>query len=274
MIVDGHAHVWDLAVARYPWLGPSLGPIHRTIGADELTARLDGAGIDAVVLVQAADEPGDTAVLRAVAEAEPRVRGLVVWAPLDRPEALADVLDDAPLVVGVRTLQHDRPDPDWITRPGPDRGLGVLAARGLPYDYVTADPAAMRHLPGIAERHPALALVLDHLGKPPVGGALDEYAHWRRLLAEAARNPRLVAKVSGLYPAPGVPWRLGDQARVLDDALDLLGPARLMIGPFLELKQELDLGQGVSTAVCAPDESPHSAIGASGMWRSPRCASR
>jgi L-fuconolactonase len=225
--VDAHLHVWDLQAASYPWLGPHLAPIDRTVEFDEVAATLMQRGIGQVVLVQASDDAADTAHMLAVADAHPAIAGVVVWVPLDEPEAAArelSVLRADARVVGVRTLQHDRPDPDWILRPEVDAGLGVLEAADVPYDYVTAGPAAIAHLPLLAERHPQLSLVLDHLGKPPLGDDPAAFAGWKALLRRAAENPRLTAKVSGLYGPP-------DRVRAaIEVALDAFGPSRLMYG--------------------------------------------
>lgn len=233
-VIDSHVHVWDLERAAYPWLGPGLAPIDRTIRLDEVQPSLSAAGVAAVVLVQAADSVADTGnMLRAADQYPQTVAGVVGWVPLDEPDRAAELLDARDRrLVGVRSLIHDQPDPDWILHPAQDEGLGLLERAGLPFDYVTSDPAALRHLPVLADRHPDLPLVLDHLGKPPIGGSAAQRAHWRTLLTAAAENPRLVAKASGLYPSTG---RLDDWTPelvrpFLDDALDLFGADRLMYG--------------------------------------------
>ncbi|WP_028051226.1 amidohydrolase [Cellulomonas sp. URHD0024] len=234
MIIDAHQHVWDLSRAAYPWLGPDLHPIDRTFTQDEVLPELAAAGIDRVVLVQSADDARDTALMLDVADAYPDlVAGVVAWVPLDRPEEAADTLAELrrdPRVVGVRNLIHAQPDPDWIVGPAQDEGLGVLAAAGVPFDYVTGGPEALAHLPGIGERHPDLRIVIDHLGKPPVGGSAADRRRWRDLLAQAAANPRVHAKVSGLYGDPTDAWTADDLRPVVADALDLFGADRLMYG--------------------------------------------
>ncbi|BFO17926.1 hypothetical protein SHKM778_43140 [Streptomyces sp. KM77-8] len=45
--------------------------------------------------------------------------------------------------------------------------------------------------------------MVDHLGKPPVGGGPEDRTRWRGLLAAAAQHPQVHAKVSGLYSARG-----------------------------------------------------------------------
>ena len=236
MIIDAHLHVWDLSRAHYPWLGPSLAPINRTVELEEVRPSLERAGVTRVVLVQSADDPADTANMMDVAEQHADlVAGVVGWVPLSRPDLLADALDGlrrSGRLVGIRNLIHDQADPSWITRPAQDEGLGLLAAADVPFDFVTADPAALALIPGISERHPDLRLVVDHLGKPPVGGSASERDHWRRLVVAAAENPRVFAKVSGLYASSGDPsaWSAESIRPFIDDAVQIFGADRLMFG--------------------------------------------
>ena len=239
MIIDSHQHVWDPAAASYPWL-TGLDPIDRRMALAEILPAMRAAGVDATVLVQSGDSVEDTETMLREAEAHPEVVGIVVWVPLDQPdkaERMLDELRDNTRVVGVRTLLHANPDPDWVLRPEVDAGLAVLARRGLAFDYVTGGPAALAHLPGISARHPDLRIVIDHLGKPPVGA---DTAAWRELIAAAAENPRVTAKVSGLYSSVGPldSWTLDQVRPVFDDAVAIFGADRLMAGvdwPIAEL---------------------------------------
>ena len=56
MIIDAHQHVWDLDRVRYDWLGPHLPLINKTFTQDDAEVELRAAGIDGVVLVQAAGQ--------------------------------------------------------------------------------------------------------------------------------------------------------------------------------------------------------------------------
>lgn len=236
MIVDAHLHVWDLGRASYPWLGPAHGPINRDIDISEVRPALDRLGVARVVLVQSADNLADTVAMLDVARLNPDlVAGVVGWVPLDAPRAIPDMLERhrrSGRLVGVRSLIHDRPDPEWIVRPAPDEGLGYLEQLDVPFDFVTSGPDPLALIPGIVERHPALRLVIDHLGKPPVGGTREERARWRRLISRAAESPTVHAKVSGLYPTSGDPaaWSAVDVRPFVEDALEIFGAARLMFG--------------------------------------------
>jgi L-fuconolactonase len=224
MIIDAHQHVWDLDRSPYSWLGPHVPAWNRTFTFAELQPQLRAAGVGATVLVQSDDHDGDTDLMLEVADAHPEVVAIVAYVPLERPAEAATRLaelrrDDR--VVGVRNLIHDLPDPDFLLRPEVDEGLGVLAAADVTFDLVSVLPRHLEHVPVLSERHPDLRIVIDHLSKPPIGS--DDVEPWWSLIAAAAENPLVHAKVSGLYPVE-------DARPFVDRALELFGPDRLMYG--------------------------------------------
>lgn len=232
-VIDAHQHVWDPARAAYDWLGPEMAPIDTAKTFDELAPELRACGIDATILVHSADNADDTALMRETADAHPEIVGIVGYVPLADAEATAATLEtwaSDPLYVGVRNLIHDLPDPDWLLRPEVDAGLGELEAHGVPFDLVAVLPRHLELVPILSERHPGLKIVIDHLAKPPIG--LDETEPWRRLIAAAAENPLVSAKVSGLYSATADSgaWTTEQLRPFFDDALELFGPQRLLYG--------------------------------------------
>jgi len=242
VIIDAHQHIWDLEKADYPWLGPGLAAINRTMEFEELAPALEARGISGSVLVQAADNAEDTDLVLDAAGRHSQVVAVVGWAPLDRPDEVPERLEylaAAPVVRGIRTLFHARPR-SWATSAEVDRSIGLVADAGLSLDFVTADPEALADLPGIGERHPTLRIAIDHLGKPPIGGTRAQRAHWRGLLADCAANPLIFAKVSGLYSSVGElsSWTTDGVRPFVDDAIELFGVERLMYGgdwPISEL---------------------------------------
>lgn len=232
VILDAHQHVWDLARARYDWLGPQHGSIFRTVTEEELLPRLRRCGVDGVVLVQAADNAEDTAYMLETAARCREVVAVVAHLPLEDPAATAELLPALaadPLVVGIRTLIHDRPDPDYLLLPEVGESLAMLAAAGLSFDVVAVLPRHLEHVPVLAERHPGLRLVVDHLAAPPIGRA--EVEPWSSLLTRAAEHPDVYAKVSGLYPAADpMSWSTEAVRPFVEHALEVFGPRRLMYG--------------------------------------------
>jgi L-fuconolactonase len=232
-IIDAHQHVWDPARAEYSWLGPELEPINRTVTFEEVRPSLVRCGIQASILVQSADNDEDTALMLDTAARFPQIAGVVAYAPLADPERtslLATTFEQDPLVVGVRNLIHNIPDPDWLLRADVREGLEILESKGLAFDLVSVLPRHLEIIPELSARHPRLRMVIDHLSKPPIGTADD--GRWRTLMAAAAKNPLVHAKISGLYSAAGDPasWSQASIRPYIDSAVELFGPGRLMYG--------------------------------------------
>jgi L-fuconolactonase len=233
MIIDAHQHVWDPTRAQYDWLGPELAPIDTTKSFDELKPSLARAGVDATVLVQSADNDEDTSLMLDVAATNAEIVAIVAFAPLDQPEAVAarvETFRGNSLIVGVRNLIHNLPDPAWLLRPEVDAGLGILEEAGLTFDLVAVLPEHLALVPTLVERHPRLRIVIDHLAKPPIGKADRE--PWWSLLRDAAQSPTVYAKVSGLYSAVGDSgsWTPDAVRPYLHHGLDCFGANRLMYG--------------------------------------------
>lgn len=228
-VVDSHVHVWDAAEADYPWLAEAPA-LRRAYRLDEVEDEQRAAGVDQVVLVQAADDVADTELMLRTARQHPRVAGVVAWLPLRDPAGAAALLDrwHGEPVVGVRHLVHRDPDPDLLLRPAVQETLALVAERGLAFDVCAETTHLLGLVPGIAERHPGLRLVLDHLGKPPIRDR--GWQPWASLLAAAAEPPTVVAKVSGLNTAAGPGWRPADLERYVEHAVEQFGPDRLMYG--------------------------------------------
>ncbi|MFE4948979.1 amidohydrolase family protein [Leifsonia sp. NPDC056665] len=228
MTVDAHLHLWDLDRVAYPWLTDALAPINRTFAFGEVRPQLEEAGVDRVVLVQAANSVEDSAAMFAVSS--PMVAGVVAWVDLLDPELAARQLDEwslHPSFVGVRHLIHDEPDADWLARPDVRASLALLAARGLSFDVIGVLPRHLEHAVSIADELPSLRLVIDHLGTPPVGAASAE--PWAGLLTALSQRPNVWLKLSGLTTLGAG----SDAARLrpyVEHALDAFGAARVLYG--------------------------------------------
>ncbi|NUW35334.1 amidohydrolase family protein [Nonomuraea sp. SMC257] len=232
MIVDAHQHFWDLETGSYPWLTPDQGVLYRSYRPADLAPELAVAGVEATVLVQAADSYAETDALLALAEAHDFVAAVVGWVPLDRPEEAARAIERYarhPKFRGVRHLIHDEPDPDWVVQETVLESLGLLAAAGLTFDVVSLLPRHLDHVVTLAERHPTLRVVVDHLSKPRVREHVWE--PWASQITRAAALPNVYAKVSGLVTeADHANWTVEDLRPYVDHAVGAFGPERLMAG--------------------------------------------
>ncbi len=225
--VDAHHHVWTIARGDYGWMSPEL-PIARDYALDDLRPLL--GEIDATVLVQAADTEAETEFMLEVARGSAGlVRGVVGWTDLSAPRAPARIAELAaePLLKGLRPMLQDIDDTEWILRPAVQPGLAAMARHGLRFDALLKP----RHLPiigEIAQRHPELAVVIDHAAKPDI--ANDAFQPWARHMQRLARDTPWCCKLSGLVTEARADWQIDDLRPYVDHLLASFGPDRLMWG--------------------------------------------
>jgi L-fuconolactonase len=272
MIVDAHHHLWDPALADYPWMTDEVAPIRRRFDTADLEPLLRANGVSGTVVVQARSSLAETHELLETAAATPFVLGVVGWVDLTAAD-VGDILAGlGPLLVGVRHQVHDEPDPEWLLRADVGRGLAAVAEAGLVYDLLVR----VRELPAAlaaARRLPEARFVVDHLAKPPLGDGRTR--GWETGLAALARLPNVWCKLSGLVTeAPWTSWRRDELVPYLRRALDWFGPERCLFGsdwPVCLLAAGYDDVLGLVLEALAPGERAEvlssTAVGVYGLER-------
>ncbi|TMH61075.1 MAG: amidohydrolase [Betaproteobacteria bacterium] len=230
--IDAHHHVWRLDRGDYGWLSPTpaLAPIYRDFELADLRPLLAAANIDATVLVQAAPTLAETRFLLDVArKSDGLVRGVVGWADLAAPDAAEtlEMLGGDPLLKSIRPMLQDLADPDWILSADIQPALAALPQFGLRFDALVT-PRELKPLLSMLERHPDLAVVIDHCAKPDIAG--NGWQPWAEDLAALARHTRVHCKLSGLVTEAGAHWSVDALRRYTDHVLRCFGPERLLWG--------------------------------------------
>ncbi len=222
--VDAHAHFWDPTRLSYPWLAevPAIAaphtPEHFIAEAAELPAY--------IVFVQAeCDRAHFLDEVQWIAEwaaREPRLAGIVAFAPMDggaQTAAALHALASVSLVRGVRHPIQGEGDGSFCLRPEFVAGVQSLGARELTFDIcVTHDqlPAAVE----LVRRCADTMFVLDHAGKPAIRDHLLD--PWRSSIEQLARLPNVMCKLSGLVTEAAVPWGEADLEPYVRHLLGLL----------------------------------------------------
>lgn len=228
--IDAHHHVWSLARGDYGWLTPELAPIHRDYSLADAGSLFDQANVSASVLVQAAPTVAETRFLLDVAKrSDGFVKGVVGWVDLGAADAIPTLtrLARDPLLKGIRPMLQDIPDPAWILRAEVGRTLAALPRLGLRFDALVR-PGELPALLTMIDRHPDLAVVVDHGAKPDIRSGARE--PWARLMRAVAANPRVRCKVSGLVTEAGPGWTIDVLRPYFDFLVEVFGPQRLMWG--------------------------------------------
>ena len=229
-MIDSHQHFWQVGRFDYPWMSSDLGVLYRDYLPNDLAPILEENGINKTVLVQASNSVAESKWLLELANANSLIAGVVGWVDLMSPDInmQLDELCADPKFKGVRHLVESEPDDDWLVQPAVLTGLRQLSARGLSYDLLV-HTRHLKHVPHVAESCPELALVIDHLAKPPIARA--EIKEWSQALQPLARYSNIYGKLSGLVTeANWNSWQTDDLRPYVDIALESFGADRMMFG--------------------------------------------
>ena len=230
MITDSHQHFWQVGRFDYPWMTSDLGVLYRDYLPDDLAPILRSKGVEKTVLVQASNSIAESRWLLNLADENSFIAGIVGWVDLMNPEvdAQLDELSAHPKFKGVRHLVESEPQDDWLVQPAVLSGLRRLATSGLSYDLLV-HTRHLKYVPQVAESCPELALVIDHLAKPPI--AKNEIKEWSQALKPLASYPNIHCKMSGLVTeANWTSWQTNDLRPYVEFALESFGVDRLMFG--------------------------------------------
>lgn len=232
--IDSHVHFWDRARLTCSWLEP-LHTISAPHGPADLRNEAGAHVPERVVFVQAGSDGtqgfAEAGWVAELAAREPRIAGIVAYAPMDAgtatTAAIAQLLT-LPLVRGVRHNVENDPDPALAARPTFIAGVRELGARGLSFDHCCKHhqlPSALV----LAQSCPQTTIILDHGGKPDIrAGALDP---WRAHITDLSRLPNVVCKFSGLVTeADHAHWQPAHLAPCIEHLLQTFGPSRLLFG--------------------------------------------
>ena len=188
--------------------------------------------IDSVVLVQGACLDSDTDYLLAEAQRQPWIAAVTAWLPFDDPARAQLRLEELlahPKFRAARHLVQLEADVHWLASGPVLASISLLEEAGVVLEVPAVYPNHFDDVLEVAERFPRLAIVVDHLGKPPLGsGKLQD---WAAKLGACAERPNLYAKLSGLNTVlQRRDWSAEDFVPAASAALEAFGPARLMCG--------------------------------------------
>jgi L-fuconolactonase len=227
--IDAHQHFWTYTAENYSWIDPASA-VARDFAPADLKPELDGAGVQGTVLVEAHSDASETEHLLGIAAEASFVRGVVGWLPLVDPnvQGLLDRYAANPKLRGLRHAIAAEADPAFMLRDDFNRGIGLLADRGLRFDLLLV-PGNLSRASSFVDRHPNQVFILDHCAKPFIRDRQLE--PWRTDFVELSRRPNVYCKVSGLVnEADSRSWKPGDLQPYLDVALEAFTPRRLLFG--------------------------------------------
>ena len=198
-IVDAQVHIWAASTPERPW--PARAEPHRApLGKEELLAEMDKAGVDGVVLVPPSWEGDRNDIALDAAASHPDRFCIMGRFDPDAPGARGQIAGwkQQKGMLGVRLTFHTEVLRQPLLDGRFDWMWGEMEKAGIPA-MVLFHHEYMHLADRIAERHPGLMLVLDHVGLKSARDVREatNFATLDKVLA-LARRPNVAAKVSAM----------------------------------------------------------------------------
>lgn len=233
-IVDTHLHVWDTGLIRYPWLD-DIPLLNKPYLLDDYKRACEPVAVERMVFVQCEADftqfMHEAEWVESLSEQDPRLQGIVPWAPLEHGDDARvdlDVLAANPRVKGIRRIIQFEPDMEFCLRPDFVRGVQALADYNLSFD-ICIDHRHMANTIQMVRQCPNVRFIIDHIAKPNIKhGLLDP---WREHMRTFASFPNVWCKMSGLVTeADHQTWTKEQLKPYIDHVIGCFGFERIMYG--------------------------------------------
>jgi predicted TIM-barrel fold metal-dependent hydrolase len=225
VIVDSQIHMWKANTPDRPWVPGTRPQLPEPMTIERVVPMIDEAGVDRVVIVPPTLEgervdygqeaarryPGRFATMGHVALNDPgEARRLPAWRA-------------QPAVLGIR-LNIAGPQAAWLMDGTADWLWPAAEKAGIPIMFLTTGQTS--RFGAIAERHPQLRLIIDHMG---VSSEAMRNKAMPAAIAESAalaRYPNVSVKLSSIPLFSSEPYPFRDMTPHIRSLFDVYGPRR------------------------------------------------
>ncbi len=230
MIVDAQVHMWGADTPERPWPRDRQTPPQKPypVTREIILAGMDEAGVDRVVIVPPSWEgdrndlaleaarlyPDRFAVMGRIALEDPASRGLIAdWRR-------------QPGMLGIRCTFHADVHRAMLNDGSAEWLWDAAEKASLP--LMVFVPGSVPAIDAVAERHPGLKLIIDHLA---LRGGVDEAAFARLPeVLRLARFPSVAVKASALPLYSSEPYPFRNIHGYIRQVYDAFGPRRMFWG--------------------------------------------
>ncbi|OGG50893.1 MAG: amidohydrolase [Candidatus Handelsmanbacteria bacterium RIFCSPLOWO2_12_FULL_64_10] len=233
-IIDTHLHLWDPKRLRYPWID-SIPLLNRPYLLKDYKKACGPVQVEKMVFLQCECVPEqflqEADWVTSLARQDPRIQGIVPWAPLEKGEAARPDLErlaQNPLIKGVRRIIQFEPDLSFCLRPDFVKGVQILSDYNLSFD-ICISHVQMANTVRFVRQCPGVRFILDHIGKPDIKDRLLD--PWRAEIKTLSEMPNVWCKVSGLVTeADHKNWTREDLKPYIDHVIACFGFDRVVYG--------------------------------------------
>lgn len=238
-IVDSQIHVWLEETPDRPWLPGARERIrlngHReeAFSYQEALQLMDDAGVNRALIVPPSWEGDRIDYSLEACEAHPDRFGIMARIPLNKPEegaALMREYSQLPAVKGIRLTFHRPVDRNWMIDGTADWYWPLAEELGLP--TMVHAPIWKTELGQIADRHPNLRLIIDHMGI--LARSVDDaIGYWVSETADLYTHPNIYVKVSAVPGYSTHPYPYENINKYVLEMVEKMGPERCFWGTDL-----------------------------------------
>ncbi len=226
-IVDAQVHLWKASAPDYPWNPGAKPQLPEPFTIERALPLMDEAGVDRAVVVPPGLNNVNTYALEA-ARRYPNRFAVMGRIALENPKSAALLPRwKEPGMLGVRVTFLGK-DAAWLSDGTADWFWPAAEKAGLTVMFL-AFGMVSKFAP-IAQRHPGLHLIIDHMG---VNNVMAKEGRTAAAIGDAvalARYPNVSIKMSNLVNSSLEPYPFRDLNEHLRRVFDAFGPRRCYWG--------------------------------------------
>jgi predicted TIM-barrel fold metal-dependent hydrolase len=232
IIVDAQVHLWKAESPDWSWVPGAVSQLPEPFTIEKLVPMMNEAGVDRAVIVPPS-WPGDrNDYALEAAKRYPDRFAVMGRIPLSNPQsaALLPKWKEQPGMLGVRVTFLGG-NAAWLSDGTADWFWPAVEKAGLPVMFLA--PGRVSTFARIAERHPQLTLIINHMGltaaiarDKTIPAAIDQ-------AVALAKYPNVSIKMSAAPNASLEPYPFRDVTVHLRRVFDAYGPQRCYWGTDL-----------------------------------------
>jgi predicted TIM-barrel fold metal-dependent hydrolase len=228
LIVDSQVHIWKAETPDRPWVPGRPPQLPEPLTYDRLLPMMDEAGVDRVIIVPPSWEGERNDYALEAAARFPHRFAVMGRLSLLNPKAAQLLMrwKEQAGMLGVRLTFHEKQlalltegTADWFWPAAEKAGLPVMVLGGIKSEFGR-----------IAERHPGLSLILDHMGL--LKGMVTNGTIARNIdeTVALARFPNVSVKVSAAPTYSTQNYPFADMNDHIRKVVEAFGPRRCYWG--------------------------------------------
>lgn len=225
VIVDSQVHIWQGNTPEHPWVPGSTAQMPEPFTIEKLIAAMDEAGVDRAVIVPPSWVGDRIDYALEAAKRYPQRLGVMGRLPLKTPQSPDELArwKAQPGMLGIR-LTFLGPAAGMLTDGSTDWLWPAAERAGVPIMFLTAGTLPL--FGTIAERHPQLTLIIDHMGISSQVVAQKKVAEAVDAAAALAKYPNVSIKLSAAPAYSSEPYPFSDMNGHIKRLFDAYGPQR------------------------------------------------